>query len=272
MTEKTINDVIFLEFELFKDNNWFKHCFSTRIGGVSKGHFSSLNFRPKGDTKENLTENYKRICGASSLSFDGLTFSYQEHGANIRNVTADDRGKGLHKERDYSNIDGLITNEPGIALTTFHADCTPIFLADTVTKSIGLIHAGWRSTHLEIAANAVSAMVKEYGAKSKNILAGIGPSICYSCFEVDKPVYDKFAEYAEHTAQKPGIADKYIIDLKGINRKILINAGLKEDNIEVSPLCTKCNEKLFYSHRRDGNNRGSMAAFMEIMQEVWHER
>ncbi|MCL2566228.1 MAG: peptidoglycan editing factor PgeF [Defluviitaleaceae bacterium] len=264
MTEKTINGVIFLEFELFKDSNWFKHCFSTRIGGVSKGHSASLNFRAKDESRENLTENYKRICAAASLSFDGLTFSYQEHGANIRTITASDRGKGLHKKRDYSNIDGLITNEPNICLTTFYADCTPVFLADPVTQAVGLIHAGWRSTYLEIAKRAVEEMVREYNTNPENILAGIGPSICCSCFEVDKPVYDKFAAYTNYIAPKNQTADKYIIDLKGINSQMLIDAGLKESNIEISPLCTKCNDRLFYSHRRDGDNRGSMAAFMEI--------
>ena len=266
MTEKTINGVKFLEFELYKNIDWFRHCFSTRIGGVSTGCHSSLNFRPKGDTAENLIENYKRICAAASLSFDGLTFSYQEHGANIRAITSDDCGKGLHKERDYSNIDGLITIEPSITLTTFYADCTPIFLADPIARAIGLVHAGWRSTHLEIAKTAVREMTKEYGSKPEYILAGIGPSICYSCFEVDKPVYEQFADYTEYTAPKLDVRGKYLIDLKGINRKMLINSGLKEENIEVSPLCTKCNENLFYSHRRDGDNRGSMAAFMEIIK------
>ena len=267
MTEKTINGVTFLVFELYKNHDWFRACFSTRIGGVSRGCFSSMNFRSKGDTKENIRENYRLFCSAASFTYEGLTFSCQEHGVNIRAVTKEDRGKGLHRERDYSNIDGLITNEPGIALTTFHADCAPVFLADPVSKAVGLIHAGWRGSSGEIAAVAVYEMAKVYGAMPENILAGIGPSICYACFEVDTPVLSGFTKFNEYVSKKPGSPGKYIIDLKGVNRQTLINSGLKAGNIEVSPLCTKCSESLFYSHRLSGERRGSMAAFMEIAYE-----
>jgi len=267
MTEKTLNNVTFLKFELFKSSNWLKAYFSTRVGGVSDGVFSSMNFRQKGDSIENVLENYRLFCRAASLSYDGITFSCQEHGVNIRTVTSDDRGKGLHTERGYTNVDGLISCKPGIVLTTFHADCAAVFLADPVNKAIGLVHAGWRGTAGKIASLAIREMGREYGSRPENILAGIGPSICYTCFEVDKPVYDEFAEFDRFTSAKPNTADKYIIDLKAINRQTLIEAGVKAKHIEVSPLCTKCNAQLFYSHRRDGDNRGSMAAFMEINYE-----
>ena len=266
MIKKTIDGVAFLEFELFRDSGWLKHCFSTRIGGVSEGPFASMNFRLKGDSKENVTKNYKRICKAASLSFETLTFSAQEHGANIKTITKDDIGKGFHKERDYSNIDGLITNEPGVLLSTFHADCAAIFLADEVNRAIGIIHAGWRSTIGGIVREALLEMERKYGTRPEDIKAGIGASICGSCFEVDEPVYELFIEYAKHIKPSEQVPDKYFIDLKSVNYEMLKAAGVRPGNIEVSPLCTRCDETLFFSHRRDGDMRGSMAAFMEIIR------
>jgi len=268
MIKNTVDGVIFLEFESFKNIDWIKHCFSTRVGGVSEGPFSSMNFRAKGDSSQNVSENYRRICRAASLSYETLTLSAQEHGTNIMAVTSDDIGSGFHKERDYHNIDGLITNEPGVNLSTFHADCAAVFLADPVGRAIGLIHAGWRGTVDKISAEAVSQMSNTYGTKSENIIAGIGPSICKLCFEVDEPVYEMFADFREYTRPSEEKLDKYFIDLKSINRKVLEELGIRAQNIEVSPLCTKCDETLFYSHRRDGDTRGSMSAFMEITEII----
>jgi len=267
MREKTVDGVVFLEFDIYRDAPWFKACFSTRIGGVSEGVYESLNFRPRGDSLENVVENYRRICAAASLSYDGLTFSYQEHGVNIRAIEAADRGKGLHRERDYTDIDGIITNVAGIALTTFHADCAAVYLCDPVHKAVGIVHAGWRGTVGNIGAMAIRKMGEIYGSNPGDMLCGISPSICYTCFEVDEPVFSEFGAFSSFTCQKPGSDDKYFIDLKGINRQMLIDAGVLAEHIEVSPLCTKCDERLFYSHRRDSDRRGTMAAFMEITYE-----
>jgi len=264
MIKKTINGVTFLEFELFRDMKWLKHCFSTRIGGVSEGQFYSMNFRVKGDSLENVRENYKRICEAASISFEALTLSAQEHGTNIKLISQGDIGKGVHKERDYDNIDALITNERGITLSTFHADCAAVFLVDSENRAIGLVHAGWRGTVDKISQVAIAEMAKAYGTKAENIIAGVSASICGSCFEVDSPVYELFKEFEEYRRGSEYRLGKYFIDLKNVNKKILLNCGVKEENIEISHLCTKCDDELFYSHRRDGDNRGSMAAFMEI--------
>ena len=265
MIKNTVNGVTFLEFELFRNSNWLRHCFSTRIGGVSEGPFSTMNFRLKGDTPENVAQNYRRLCNAAYLSFETLTLSDQEHGVNIKVITQDDVGSGFHKKRDYDNIDGLITNEPGVLLSTFHADCAAVFLADPVNRAIGLVHAGWRSTIGGIVPGAILEMGRKYGTKPEDIIAGIGASICLSCFEVDAPVYELFEDFPEYRKPSEQVAGKYLIDLKSVNRKMLITTGVRPENIEVSPLCTKCDETLFFSHRRDGNMRGSMAAFMEII-------
>jgi len=264
MIKRDVGGVTFLEFELFAKMDWLRHCFSTRIGGVSEGQFSSMNFRVKGDSIENVRENYKRICEAGSFSFDTLTLSAQEHGTNIKEITQDDIGKGFHKERDYDNIDGLMTDIKGVTLSTFHADCAAVFLADPVNKAISLVHAGWRGTVDKIVRVAIAEMKKAYGTKPEDIIAGVGASICEACFEVDAPVYELFYEFAEYRRVSEQKEGKYFIDLKSVNRKILLDCGVFDKNIEISKLCTKSDDELFYSHRRDGDNRGSMAAFMEI--------
>jgi len=264
MIKRDVGGVTYLEFELFAKMDWLRHCFSTRIGGVSEGQFSSMNFRVKGDSIDNVLENYRRICEAGSFSFDTLTLSAQEHGINIKAITQDDIGKGIHKERDYDNIDGLMTAVKGVTLSTFHADCAAVFLADSKNRAISLVHAGWRGTVDKIVQAAIGEMQKTYGTKPEDIVAGVGASICEACFEVDAPVYELFHEFAEYRRASEQKEGKYFIDLKSVNKKILLESSVLDENIEVSHLCTMCDDTLFYSHRRDGDNRGSMAAFMEI--------
>ena len=269
MIEKTVDGVTYLEFSLLKDIKWIKHCFSTRIGGVSQGVYESMNFTFRPGEEKNVPENYRRLCEAVGFTYTALTFSDQKHGTNIRRITRHDKGKGFYLEKDYRNIDGIVTNEAGIAMTTFHADCTPIFLVDTENKAIGLVHSGWRGTVDRIVENAVNEMVKEFGTKPYDILAGIGPCVSYDCFQVDYPVYEEFRQKFDfalkYSKEEPGIRDKYLIDLKGINRQMLMNMGVLEKNIEVSARCTKCDDRLFFSHRRQGLKRGSMVAMMEII-------
>jgi len=269
MIEKTVDGVTFLEFSLFKDINWIKHCFSTRIGGVSEGVYESLNFVFRPGEENNVPENYRRLCKSVGLTYTALTFSDQKHGNNIRRITRLDKGKGFYLDKDYSNIDGIITNEARIAMTTFHADCTPIYLVDTVNKAIGLVHSGWRGTADRIVENAVNEMIEEFGTKPADILAGIGPCVSYECFQVDYPVYEEFMEKFDfaikYSMAEPGVRDKYLIDLKGINKQMLMNMGVLERNIEVANECTKCDSHRFFSHRRSGFERGSMVAMMEII-------
>jgi len=269
MIEKTVDGVTYLEFSLFKDISWIKHCFSTRIGGVSEGVYESLNFVFRPGEEKNVPENYRRLCEAVGLTYSALTFSDQKHGTNIRHITRHDKGKGFYLDKDYGNIDGIITDEAGIAMTTFHADCTPIYLMDTENRAIGLVHSGWRGTADRIVENAMKEMAKEFGTKPKNILAAIGPCVGYECFQVDYPVYEEFMgkfDYAiKYSMEEPGVRDKYLIDLKGINKQMLMDMGVLEKNIEVSTECTKCDDRLFFSHRRSGFERGSMVAMMEII-------
>ncbi len=260
---KEKNGVTFLTFPKIEKAGGNRHGFSTRLGGVSTGHCSSMSFGfSVGDAKENVIENYKIFCAVIGAKAENAVLSQQTHTANLRVVTKDDIGKGIFRERDYSDIDGLITNEKGVVLVTQYADCTPLVFFDPVTKTCAASHAGWRGTVQEIGKRTVELMCAQFGAKPENILCGIGPNIGKCCYEVDDPVIDKIKklEYLElsscYTDKGNG---KYMLDLKETNRQILINSGILPENIDVADLCTCCHSDIFHSHRATGGKRGTLA-------------
>lgn len=262
-------DVPFLTFPSFERYPFVRHAFSTRLGGVSKGIYSSMNLAfGRGDPDENVLENYRRICRAAGLDFSGLISSAQDHHTFIRRVGASECGEGFSKPKAMKSVDGLMTNEPGVVLATHFADCVPLFFLDPQKRAIGLAHAGWRGTAAKIGAAAVDALRREYGCRPQDLIAAIGPSIGPCCFEVDAPVRDVFAAMAElHPGEwiAEGAADgKYMIDLWEANRRVLMEAGVPEQNITVADICTKCNPQMLFSHRASAGKRGGLAAFLEL--------
>jgi YfiH family protein len=260
------NGVCYITFPKLMAAGGNLHAFSTRIGGVSQGHCSSMSFGfSVGDKEESVFENFRIFCNAVGFDSGKLVLSQQTHTANIRCVTEDDIGKGVWRERDYSDIDGLVTNVPDIVLVTQYADCTPLVLFDPVTKTAATSHAGWRGTVGEIALKTVEVMVKAYGANPENIVAAIGPNIAKCCYEVDNPVIDEINRISYlnrakcYTEKENG---KFMLDLREVNREILIHAGVKEENIDVADLCTCCNSDVFHSHRASKGKRGTLAAMI----------
>lgn len=239
-----------------------RHCFTTRFGGVSQGALASLNLGiHRGDRPGNVLKNYQ-ILG-KSLGFDirDLVFTRQTHTNIVRAVDGSNRGEGLFYPVE-PECDGLVTNTPGLVLAAFTADCTPILLSDPVTGAVGAVHAGWRGTVADIAGNAVRAMAEHYGADPKNIHAAIGPNIGACCFEThaDVPgaVRTALGEGADAFIVPAG--GKFCVDLKGVNAELLRRAGVRE--IEISTDCTACRPDRFWSHRRVGGARGSLAAII----------
>ena len=195
------NGIVYYTFPSFDECGAVKHGISTRLGGVSSGYFSTMNFSTLvGDSEECVLENYKRFCNAIEVDYKKCVASKQTHTVNIRTVTADDVGKGVIRERDYTDVDGLITNIPEITLVTHYADCVPLAFVDPNKKVIALAHSGWKGTVGKIGALTVERMVEEFGCNKKDILCGIGPSICKDCFEVDSPVSDIFLCYGDRCA------------------------------------------------------------------------
>ena len=242
------------------------HCFTTRLGGVSTGHLSSLNIGlHRGDEPENVVKNHEILASALGYDVNKTVLSHQIHTDIVRVVTEQDcLGLDHHT---YPECDGLVTNTPGLALVIFTADCTPILLHDPVTGAVGAIHAGWRGTAMDIAGKAVQKMVEAFGCKPENIRAAIGPNIGGCCFETDKEVPDAmlkaFGEAVE-TYIRP-FGDKFYVNLKEINRYALNRAGVS--HIEISDACTACSHQRFWSHRVTRGLRGSQGGLI-VCKEI----
>lgn len=262
----------FLTFSPLSDIPFIKHGFTTRLGGVSKGCFEALNLSYSvGDEKENVDENYKRICESLEMPYRDVVATHQVHKTNVRLVTEEDKGKGLYLPRDYEEIDGLITKEDRIPLATFYADCVPLYFVDTKRHAIGLSHSGWRGTVGRMGSKTVLAMQKAFDSKPEDIVALIGPSICKDCYEVSEEVAEEFKKEfkAETGGDFSGIltknpAGRYQLDLWEVNRIILQSVGLKKENIHISGLCTCCHSELLFSHRASQGKRGTLAAFLML--------
>lgn len=236
------------------------HCFTTRFGGVSEGYLSSLNLGiHRGDDPENVRKNYEILGDALGFEIKDLVFTRQTHTDIVRVVDRTNAGEGLFQEVE-PECDALVTDTPGLVLAAFTADCTPILLHDPVTGAVGAVHAGWRGTVADIAGNAVRAMCDNFGTRAEDICAAIGPNIGVCCFETHCDVPDAvravLGEKAEAFIVPAG--EKFRVDLKGVNAELLRRAGVR--NIEISCDCTACQPDRFWSHRRVGNDRGSLAA------------
>lgn len=265
------NGVSLITFDLLSKYG-IKHCFSTRLGGVSSKQFESMNLGfGRGDSEENVLENYRRIAAALGVNIERMCLSQQTHTTNVRIMTGEDAGNGIVRKLPYSDVDGMITDEKGMTLVTFYADCVPLFFYDPVRKVIGLSHSGWRGTVGKIGAETVRKMVESYGSRPEDIIACVGPSICGKCYEVSGDVADRFAAAFDRAKEKgiigpslfnPDNHDKYMLDLWKANKLVFLEAGIREENIEITEYCTHCNPDLFYSHRTMGADRGSLAAFM----------
>ena len=177
----------FLEYLLLKETGIVCHGFSTRLGGVSTGYYESLNLSfDRGDDPEHVRENFRRIGDAIGVSCEDMVMAKQTHTTNVRLVTEEDRGKGVVRERDYTDVDGLITNIPGICLVTSYADCVPLYFVDPVHHAIGLSHSGWRGTVGKIGKHTVEMMKEAFGSRPEDLLAAVGPSVCMDCYEVSE--------------------------------------------------------------------------------------
>lgn len=269
MNVKEAGEVTYLTYPAFEKLEGIIHGFSTRLGGVSRGIYSSMNLSfTRGDEEEAVKENYRRIAQAIGFRTDDIVTSDQTHTANVRKVTEADRGKGITVPRDYQDVDGMVTNVPGLVLTTFYADCVPLYFADPVKRVIGLSHSGWRGTVAKIGKATVEKMKEEYGCHPEDILAAIGPSICQDCYEVSEDVIEEFktafaGEYQERLYYKKKNG-KYQLNLWETNRLIFLEAGIPEANISMPGICTCCNPEFLFSHRASHGKRGNLAAFLGL--------
>ena len=272
MNSKTVvlnrtGDLVYITFPKLSACGAVRHTFSTRYGGISGGQYSTMNLSfNNGDARENVEENYRRLCSAVGIDVSHLVLSRQTHTNNVRYVTADDCGTGYSKP-SFQDVDGLITDCRGVAMVTQYADCTPLLFCDPVKRVAATSHAGWRGTVKLIGQITVDKMVKDFGCRREDIIAAIGPAIGQCCYEVDDPVYE---ELVKLPVKLDGAVLKkdnghYMLDLKEVNRRILVESGVRAENIDVADLCTCCNNDGLHSHRATGGKRGNLAAIIELI-------
>lgn len=231
LTEKNNQGVTWLSFPAIEATGIAKHAFSTRMGGVSEGPFATMNFSfTRGDDPNAVKENYRRMANALEVDMDRMVVTWQTHTTNVRRVSESDFGKGVICDRDYRDVDGLVTNIPGVTLVTFFADCVPLYFVDTKNHAIGLSHSGWRGTVNRMGRETLIRMSEEFGTDPVDVIACIGPSICQDCYEVGPEVVEQFRnEFSEdhHNVlfyEKPN--GKYQLNLWEANRIVLKEAGI----------------------------------------------
>ena len=264
-TQHTDNSITYLRSQALEG---VAHGFSTRLGGVSPAPWDSLNLGVgRGDTMENVQENYRRFCAVLGMDDRRAVLSKQIHEDVVRHVTEADAGKGLYRDRDYSSVDGMVTDVPHLPLVVFSADCNVILLYDPVGRAIGACHAGWRGTALGIAKKTAQEMVRLFGCNPANIRAAIGPAIGQCCFETDEdvPIALREALGAEVEPYITWNGTKYHIDLKAVNALWLRKAGVEK--IDICDHCTACRPDLYWSHRKMGNARGAQIAMIALEVE-----
>ena len=261
--EKVVNDVPFLAYPLLENTGIVHHGFSTRLGGVSTGNCATMNISTtRGDDPEAIAENKRRIAGAIGVLPEDMTFTHQTHTTNVAVVRKENRGTR------FSETDGMVTNETGICLVTFYADCVPLYFVDPVKHAIGMCHSGWRGTVGKIGKVTVQKMAEEYGCNPDDMVAAIGPSICQDCYEVSEDVIVEFKKsfdekyWTELFYSKDN--GKYQLNLWKANEIVLMEAGIRREKIAVTNVCTHCNPDVLFSHRTTGDKRGNLSAFLAL--------
>ena len=267
--QRQAGELEYLVFPKLEETGVVKHLFTTRTGGVSSGIYATMNLSfSRGDDPLNVMENYRRIGEVLGTDPEHMVASRQTHTTNIHAVTEKDCGNGIGRASSYEDIDGLVTDVPGIALVTYYADCVPLYFVDPVHRAIGLSHSGWRGTAAKIGKVTVEKMNEEYGTDPKDIYSAIGPSICQKCYEVSEDVILEFQKSFEKKywdslfyIKENG---KYQLNLWEANRLIMLEAGIKEEHISMPGICTCCNPDLLFSHRASHGKRGNLGAFIYL--------
>lgn len=265
--------VPYLSFPLLERIGMVQHGFSTRLGGVSTGIFDSMNLSfVRGDREEAVQENYTRISAAIGIEKKNIVCSKQTHTTHVMGVGSEHAGNGVLYENQLEDIDGMITNVPGLCLTTFYADCVPLYFVDPVKKVIGLSHSGWKGTVGKIGAVTIQKMKAEYGCHSEDIYAAVGPSICQDCYEVSEDVIEAFKSAYQESEWEALFYKKenrkYQLNLWKANEIILLENGILPEHIAVTNVCTCCNPELLFSHRASQGRRGNLGAFLALQAEV----
>ena len=264
------HEVPLVTFPLLDETGLVRAVFTTRQGGVSEGPYAALNLGlGNEDSQENKRENYRIAAEALGCTEADVVLSQQTHTTNVRVVKEEDRGKGTVRERNYKDVDALVTDVPGLLLVTLHADCTPLYFVDPEHRAIGLAHSGWRGTADRMGACTLRVMKETYGTDPARVLAAIGPVISVRHYEIGPEVAAEFEKtFGEEVCRQegillPGRGDRLMLDLERANRLVLLQAGILPEHLVSTGLCTFEHADQFFSHRAvAGGKRGNCAAMM----------
>ncbi len=267
------DNVGFLQYKKLNEFPWLMNAFSTRKGGVSKGHYAEMNLSfTVGDDPETVKENFRIFGDTIGVKREQMVYAAQTHTNNVMRVDSSYKGMGVLRDRNFDNIDGLVTDDPGVCLVGSYADCVPLYFVDPVRHCIGLSHSGWRGTVTKIGRNTIELMYKEFGTDPADLICCIGPCIGKECYEVSADVAEEFKK-AYTSAQCDriympvvGKEGKYLLDLPMANYLLFEECGVRPENIILPDLCTSCNKELLHSHRASGGKRGGMCAFLMIRE------
>jgi YfiH family protein len=243
-------------------------AFTGRGNGVSGAPFESLNLGfHVGDRPELVLENRHRVMQIFNQDIDSMVCCQQVHGNNVFHVTNKNKGCGGSEMNTWiTGTDGMVTNQAGLYLATFYADCIPVYFFDPVKKCIGLAHSGWKGTMGRIAVKTVNLLEREFGCKRADIEVFIGPGIGPCCFEIKGDLAAKavseFGQFRDIIIKEKN--DRYRWNLPQTINYMLVESGIKPENIVPANLCTSCHTDLFYSYRREGTVTGRMGAYLGI--------
>jgi YfiH family protein len=258
------NGIEYLHSELLNHCDFLVHAFGTRLGGVSRDDYKSLNMSfLEGDEEFRVLQNWDKFASAFEIPMENFLVLNQVHGDNI--FVIQPHGD-YFSSREALNYDAIVTNRMNLAICIKTADCVPVFLVDRIKKIIGAVHAGWRGSSLGISAKVVRLMQNTYGSRPADILAAIGPSIGPCCYEIDAATADFFRRQKDaglflSPAKRK---NRWMLDIVEVNRLQLLNCGISEANIEATRICTVCRQDMFFSHRGSGGITGRQINFMMI--------
>jgi len=256
------NGVWFGTFAHFDQLN-IKHGLSTRLGGLSKMPYDTLNLGlSTGDDVEIVKVNRRLFCEAVGVDADKLVTAGQVHGDSIYVVEEKDVAEGatLIKETD-----ALITGAKGVPLMLSFADCVPVLIYDPTHNVVAVSHAGWRGTVAKIAQKTIFTMQDKFGTKPTDCVVAIAPSIGACCYEVDKTVIsvlkESFSWWQDIIIPR---GERWLLDLWEANRRQLVDIGVDNSNITTSGVCTNCNTELFFSYRAGKGHTGRIGAIIAL--------
>jgi YfiH family protein len=241
--------------------------FTTRDAGNTALHV--------GDDPLVVIDNRRRVTEQLGWAYEVFTCAEQIHGSHVHVITSEDAGRGREdRQSAIADTDAMITNKPDVLLAMYFADCVPLYFYDPITQSMGLAHAGWKGTISEIAARTVEKMRTSFGVQTENLLAAIGPSIGSCCYEVDESVLKHVRPLLETLQEGNELIevmdiikthdsmDRAYLDLKHLNRQLMIKAGILPSRIEMSSWCTACRTDLLFSHRKENGVTGRMMSWL----------